>query len=402
MAAGTLTILACLGFGRFALGMLLPAMGSSLGLDYAEMGLISTLNFVGYLSAVLISGLLVGYLGEKRLIVLGLLLVGISMIGVSQAQGFWGVLTLYLITGFGAGAANVPIMILVSHWFSQTLRGRAAGLITSGSGLAIVISGWLIPLVNHRLGVDQGWRSSWLILGAISILIMLIAMFVIKNRPQQIGLSALGAPRSKVAGKRFSDKPRAATTKIIYHLGSIYFLFGFTYVIYATFIVTMLVGERGFSESLAGEFWMWAGAFSILSGPLFGSISDRLGRKWGLVIVFLLHTIAYLLVTLNLPEAFTYLSVFLWGICVWAVPTIMAASMGDYFELKHAAAAFGTITLFFGAGQITGPGLAGVLANWMNSFSWSFAMAAIMTTIALVLSWRLKRPDATEHTISDK
>ena len=58
VAAGTLCVFAGLGFGRFALGMLLPAMGASLKLTYSQMGLISTSNFVGYLLAVLVCGYL--------------------------------------------------------------------------------------------------------------------------------------------------------------------------------------------------------------------------------------------------------------------------------------------------------------------------------------------------------
>jgi len=110
--------------------MLLPAMGENLGLDYTQMGLISTVNFIGYLCAVMASGFMVGYFGEKRLIVTGLLFICASMIAVSQARGFWGVLIPYLITGFGSGAANIPIMILISHWFERSLRGRAAGFVT--------------------------------------------------------------------------------------------------------------------------------------------------------------------------------------------------------------------------------------------------------------------------------
>lgn len=390
VGTGTLVILACLGFGRFSLGMLLPAMGANLGLDYSEMGLISTINFAGYLCAVLVSGLMTKYLGEKRLILTGLTLVGISMTAVSFAQGFWGVLLLYLITGFGAGAANVPIMVLMSHWFGRKLRGRAAGFATSGSGFAIVFSGWVIPLINSTVGAE-GWRSSWMLLGLLSLAIMLISLLLIKNRPQEIALERLGDVK-EVACEKHSDRPPVNTARMVIHLGLIYFLFGFTYVIYATFIVTTLVEERGFSETMAGGFWMWAGAFSILSGPIFGSLSDRLGRKPGLIMVFVLHTIAYLLIALELSDTFTYLSIFLWGICVWAVPTIMAVTVGDYLGMERAAAVFASITLFFGVGQIVGPGLAGILADVMGGFTWSFAMAAAMTTLAVVLCGALKRP----------
>ena len=63
------------------------------------------------------------------------------------------------------------------------------------------------------------------------------------------------------------------------HLGSIYSLFGATYVVYATFIVTTMVNARGLGEGAAGTFWALVGVLSIFSGPLFGWMSNRLGRK---------------------------------------------------------------------------------------------------------------------------
>jgi len=391
VATGTLIIIACLGFGRFALGMLLPSMGASLSLDYAQMGFISTGNFTGYLLAVLISGLLAARLGARRLILAGLTLVAGSMIAVSQSHGFWSVLLLYFLTGFGAGTANIPLMALVAHWFGRSLRGRAAGFIVSGSGVAIVFSGWVIPLINSHLG-SEGWRWSWLLLGLLVAIIALLSLLLIRNRPADMGLRPLGLS-PKESESHHQDSPHPHAGRIITLLGAIYFTFGFTYVIYATFIVTTLVQERGFSEVLAGQFWMWVGFVSIFSGPLFGTLSDRLGRKPALMMVFALHTLAYLFVALPLSTSFAYLSIFLWGIGVWSIPSIMAAAVGDYLGAERAAAAFGTITLFFSVGQITGPGIAGVLADYANSFGWSFAMAAAITTLGVLLSSTLRSPE---------
>jgi hypothetical protein len=56
VATGMLSIVACLGFGRFALGMLLPSMAATLKLSYSQIGFFSTGNFVGYLASVLFCG----------------------------------------------------------------------------------------------------------------------------------------------------------------------------------------------------------------------------------------------------------------------------------------------------------------------------------------------------------
>ena len=147
--AGMLCILACLGFGRFALGMLLPSMAATLHLSYSQMGFISTANFLGYLASVLVSAHLARRIGSRRLIFLALLTVAISMSLVSRATGFLPVLFLYMITGIGSGATNVPVMGLVAAWFSSGSRGRAAGFIVIGSGFAIMVSGRLIPFLNR-------------------------------------------------------------------------------------------------------------------------------------------------------------------------------------------------------------------------------------------------------------
>ncbi len=389
VAVGSLVIFACLGLGRFALGMILPSMGLDLGLDYTRMGMISTGNFVGYLAAVLVSARVMSIVGGRRQIAAGLALIAACMFGISRAPGFVAVLTLYVGCGIGAGLANVPIMALVTHWFGRSLRGRASGFVVSGSGIAIVFSGWLIPWLNARHGAD-GWRIGWLVLGMAVLMVAVLSAGLLRNQPGDKGLEAL---------ERRGWKPpvavgavRRAARGAVAHLGVIYFLFGYTYVIYATFIVTALVTERGVAEAVAGQFWMWAGAISIVSGPLFGSLSDRLGRKAALAMVFSLHAASYLLMAFDLGTGAVYGSIFLWAIGVWSIPSIMSAAVGDYLGPQRAAAAFGTITLFFGVGQIAGPGLAGILADASGSFSTSFLMAAAAAGAAIAVSLLLRRP----------
>lgn len=381
VGTGTLVVLACLGFGRFALGMLLPAMGEGLGLTYSQMGFISTGNFVGYLVAVVLSGKLYSRLGAKRIILAGLFLCSTTMVVVSRAAGFHEVLVAYVITGMGSGAANVPVMALVSHWFRRSHRGLAAGFMVIGSGFAIIISGWLIPLVNDLVG-PEGWRTNWLILGGAVFAVLLLGLALLKDDPAQKGLAPLGTD-PQVPAKEGEPPRQISPARAILTLGALYFLFGYTYVIYATFIVTTLVKEVGLSEAAAGQTWMWVGAFSLLSGPVFGSLSDKLGRRAGLAAVFTFQLTSYLLIANQSGLWMVYLSVALYGVVAWAIPGIMAAAVGDYMGPDKAAVAFSTITLFFGVGQIIGPSIAGVLADASGGFSSSYLMAAAMAAAAV-------------------
>ncbi|MBW2484144.1 MAG: MFS transporter [Deltaproteobacteria bacterium] len=393
VAAGLLCVFAGLGFGRFALGMLLPAMGQSLQLTYSQMGLISTANFVGYLLAVLVCSHISARIGSRLLIFLALLLVAFSMLLVSLADDFISVAFFYTLTGMGSGASNVPMMALVASWFSTRQRGKAAGFIVIGSGFAILLSGKLIPFINQLSSAD-GWRISWLVLGIIVLIIAVICLLIIRDSPAELDLQPFaGEQKTQKGGENLIDTGQASVTKKdIYHLGAIYFLFGYTYVIYATFIVTTLVQERDFSETVAGNFWSWVGFLSLFSGPVFGTLSDRLGRKAGLIMVFTIQMFAYLLVALSLPGTFLYFSIACYGIVAWSIPSIMAALVADYVGPQKTARVFGLITFIFALGQIAGPAVAGFLAEKYGTFSSSFLMASLFAGLAVLLSSLLKKP----------
>lgn len=390
---GMAVLFACLGLGRFSLGMLLPSMGISLKLNYSQMGLIGTGNFIGYMISVVLAGIIARVIGARWTISLGLVLVGSSMMLISRATGFIEIMTLYVATGVGSGLANVPMMGLVSHWFFKSNRGRAAGTMLSGNGIAIVFTGLFIPWVNVYMG-SEGWRTGWLTIGIISLFIAAIAAFLLRNEPGEKGLEPLGkADAISVSSESDPQKKEPTANKwSIVHLGCIYALFGATYVVYATFIVTTMVNERGFGENTAGTFWAIVGGLSIFSGPLFGWLSDRLGRKTGIMMAYTLFTISYILVAANLPNPFLYASIGIFGISVWSLPTIMSAAVGDYAGPVRAVKAFGFITLFFGVGQITGPAVAGFTADITGTFSMAFWLCAALTGGAVVLTYFLRPP----------
>jgi len=378
---GVLTIVAVLGLGRFSLGMLLPSMGSDLGLGYSRMGFIGTGNFFGYLIGVLLSSRIVKRFDYRRVISSGIFLVGISMILVGRANGFWLVLIAFFFTGIGSGLANVPVMGLVSQWFGSTLRGRAAGLMVSGIGMGIMITGIVIPAINSWAGNGQGWRTNWIILGVVVLAIAALCSLLIRNRPEELGLQLVERAGKKTQEKpanQAAAKPFSTGRRTLFHLGGIYFCFGFSVVIYVTFVVTSLINQYGFSEAIAGRFWVWFGLLGIFSGPIFGSLSDLVGRSRTLALVYSLQGFSLLLLALNPFPGSIYCSIALFALCAWSVPSIMAAAIGDYLGPLKAAAGFATLTLFFSVGQITGPALAGIMAERSGDFSQAYLLAGVL------------------------
>ncbi len=390
-AAGAMTVFSCLGLARFAYGMLLPLMGKALALRYDEMGFIGTGNFAGYLAAVAMAPVFMRRWGGRRTVAAGLALVAASMVLIGSADGFRPILFLYFLTGVGSGLSNVPMMVLVSHWFARETRGRAAGLVLVGNGVAIIFAGFLIPALGGVFGAD-GWRAGWRILGGLSVAVAAAAWMMLRDSPAEMGLAPIrlktaGAPSSPSA----AEHPPAGTGTVV-HLGILYLIFGLTYMVYGTFIVTTMVAERGMPVATAGRFWSWVGLIGTFSGPLFGALSDRVGRKGGFMAVFAVQTACYGLAGLGLADWSIDLSVILYGMSAWAIPTIMAAAVGDYMGTAKAATAFSIITFFFAAGQTLGPAIAGLLAKSSGSFSGSYLLAAAATGVGILAAALLRRP----------
>jgi len=390
VVVGFLIIFACIGLARYAYTMLLPSMQAGLGLSYDRMGFIGTGNFSGYLAAVILAPRLIRRYRPRRVITIGLTITTLAMLAISRCQGFAEPLMLYTLVGMGTGFANIPTMALISYWFRSERRGTAAGLIIGGNGAAIVLAGFLIPLLNRCLGAD-GWRTGWLILGLVSLIVAILAAWLIRNQPSDMGLEPLGhsqpvAPEQLIAHEERGDGA------VLVRLGLLYLAFGATFMVYGTFIVTTMVKEMGFSENVAGMYWSWVGLFSLFSGVVFGALSDRVGRKLGLALVFAVQCAAYLLAGCMLGRAGLIASIILYGSTVFAIPAIMAAAMADYLGLLRSAGAFATVTIFFAVGQTVGPGTAGMIAKASGSFSSAYLLASAITALAALFALMLPRP----------
>lgn len=391
---GVLVTLCNLGLGRFAFGMILPSMGKGLSLSYSEMGVISTANFVGYLVGALVCGRLTSTIGARATITGALALIAVSLALVGLATGFWLAVVAFSIAGFGSGAGNVATVGLVSHWFLRSMRGKASGLIVTGSGYAIMASGLVIPRVNTQFGAS-GWRVNWWIIAVVVALTAVLSILLLRNRPEDLGLTAHGhAVKDAQPHEPISETEQRRTTA---RLGGIYALFGASYIVYVTFIVTTLVAERGFDESAAGWFWFAVGFLSIFSGPIFGALSDHAGRKIGLAAVFGMHTISFLLVGLNLPNPFLYASVVFFGLAAWSIPGIMGAAVGDYMSPHQAVHSLGILTVCFGVGQAAGPAIAGVLADRSGSFNSSYVLAAALAALGAIGALTIRQPGTAVH-----
>lgn len=393
---GVLVVFGALGLARFGYTLVLPSMQAGLGMDNAQAGALATANLIGYLALSVIGGALAVRFGPRLVITLGLAVTAAGMLFTGLAQGFFLVAAMRALTGIGSGAGNVPVMALMASWFGQKRRGMATGIASGGSSLALILLGVVVPAVLSRYG-DEGWRICWFIFGAATACVAVAGFITLRNTPSEKGLAPLGesAKTSIRKGKsaiRWGDVYRSG---IVWHMGLVYTAFGFSYIIYMTFFYKHLIAAGDYSRAEAGSLFMVIGWLSLFCGFIWGVVSDKIGRKWALTIVYLIQAVAYSAFGIWTTTPGFIFSVILFGFTAWSIPAIMAAACGDVLGSELAPAALGFITLFFGIGQAAGPSIAGIIADSAGSFTPAFLLAAVVSALGAVGA-ALLRPHVTD------
>jgi len=388
---GVLVVLGSLGFGRFSMALILPSMQKGLELNHSQMGIIVTAAFLGYLSFSLGAGIASARWGASKIVTLSLYLTGFSMVLTGLGSGFLWPLIWLALAGVGMAGANIPVMAMTVSWVPPERRGLVSGLLVSGSGLGLVIDGLLIPrFLSAQNG--QGWRTAWIWLGIAVIIIGIWTNFKLKDRPgnsksiKQVPTNLITESIWKRIIKIFKEKP------ILRRLAVIYFAFGFSYVIFTTFFGAYLTETRGWSTINAGRLWSWIGIFSLPSGFIWGWISDRIGRHWGLFTVYLIHS-SCLVAFATLPwEGTIVVAALIYGLSIFSVPAIMNAACGDEVGAQLAPTAFGAVTVAFGLGQMAAPAVAGAMLDMGWGMVQNLWLSALIAFIGALVAAFLHQP----------
>ena len=350
-------------------------MRDGLGLSYAEAGMVTGANLFGFLLGSLAGGALAAWSGARPVVTAalglaaagaGLTALGGSALVVAGAQ---------FVVGFGAGGAIVPAQNLPVIAFPPSRRGFASGLPSAGIGVGLVVAGGLFPVLLAREIFDlAGWRLAWLTIAAALLASAAGALTLARDR-------AGGAPA------RLAE---AFQARGIWRLAATYFFFGFSYVSYAAFFGVALGAERHWDAAAAGRAWALGGVLSIASGLAWGALSDRLGRRQTIGLVFVIQASAYLVMALGPGDGAVYTSVVLWGVTAWAIPSLAAAVATDYVGPRLVHASMGLVSLAGGIGQVSGPIAIGYVADLTGSFVPGLVLAAALALAGSAMAGTLR------------
>lgn len=302
------------------------------------------------------------------------------MFFIGRASGF--PLLLFFAFAMGGGGAGVHISMttLPMAWFEKRRLGGALGIVTGGTGVGIVLTGLLLPylLVNLKEGA---WRQCWSLLSSITFLIFLVSLLLLKEKPSQTGFLNSFLSRCNGSSPSMPRGDRMTLNAIFV----IYFIFGFAYNIYVTYFVAFTVEEIRLTERAAGGIWSIFGWMCVVSGWIWGFLSDRLGRRKALRWNNGLISLAVLIPLLFHNPVLLALSAFLFGATFLGTVTVIAACVGDEVMDKKATI-YGWVTLIHGIGQLLGTILGGYLRDLTGSFQVTLLASFVGFVLCLILT----------------
>ena len=166
---------------RTAFALLWPEMGKDLGMDNSDYAIMLNVFLATYAFGKFLSGKLYDKIGTRLGFVVSIVVWSLASAFHAFARGLISLSIVRGLLGLGE-AGNWPGAVKSNgEWFPVRERAIAQGIFNSGASIGNVIA----PFVIVFLYAEFGWKTTYIILGAIGLLWVIPWMFLNKSTPEK-------------------------------------------------------------------------------------------------------------------------------------------------------------------------------------------------------------------------
>jgi OFA family oxalate/formate antiporter-like MFS transporter len=338
-------------------------------------------------------GFLVDKFGPRLLLSAGGAVTGLSWIVAARVTTLTGLYLAYgLLGGIGTGIVYVGVIGHMVQWFPDR-RGFATGIVAAGYGMGALLTTFPISESIKAASYQQALLRWGLVFSAVGVL---AAQGL--RRPAAtpvVAATAGGFARKTVA---VNYRPAEMLGTPIFWLMFVMMTMMSTAGLMVTSQMAAFTRDFGLASALVFGLPLLPLALSLdritngLTRPLFGWLSDQIGRENTMVIAFTLEGVAMTLwlFTRSNPAAFVLMSgivLFAWG----EIFSLFPSTLTDTYGAKHATTNYGFLYMAQGIGSVLGGPVAALVHDAFGSWMPVFAMIIAMNfTTALLAGVALK------------
>jgi MFS family permease len=381
IATAFLTLFALVGFAYYGLPFFFDFITKEYGWSRT---VVTSGNAMGKLLVGPLFGFIAGWLidkyGPRKLMMSGILMMGVALIGLSFADSLGLFYLFYIFNALGYVCGGpLPCQVLISSRFDKN-RGKAMGIAYLGIGTG----GAVVPLIAAVLEKHYGWHNSLAALGVISMIIAFPLVYFLRGsafKERQSGKSEVAVPIKAILTNRNFYLLGIGSMCAIGAVGGI------------NQHLKLYLRDLNFTQAQAAHVISLVLLSSLAGRVLMGWLADLIRRKYVMILIYLIVASAIpLLLVPDFPGRI-YIFAVIFGIGLGGDYMIIPLMAGDLFGVRALGRTMGIILVADGVAESTFPMLLGVLYNDVTrSYSVGFIVLICVAIAGAVIVSFLPKP----------
>jgi len=342
-------------------------------------------------------GWLLQRVSPRRVIVAGVLILGLGFMALAFVQSFLSFIVVFLLMAVGASLCGLlSLMTVLVNWFE---RRRATALSLMQTGMSI--GGLTVPLVAIGLAAF-GWRPVAFASGVIVIAVGLPIARLMRRDPEQLGLRPDGvteeeASRRARAGSGGGPAITARDALRTWAFWAMSLAHAAAVAVVAAVSVHFVIfvnASLGLSVAAGASLLALMTGVSIGGQLLGGVLGDRVDKRVLATSGMLGHALAMVVLAQAASVSAVTIAAVIHGLAWGLRGPLMGALRADYFGRESFAAVMGVSSLIVMFGTVGGPLLLGIVADLTGTYTPGFLALAALAAVGSIGFAALGRPGA--------
>ena len=388
---------------RSAFSVLLTPMTTDMGWDTASVTAGYSIMMLIYAVVSYFSGLVFSKFGPKFCFGIATVAGFLGYFVTSYANSYMMYLLPYSIfAGTATGMLFVPAVSTIRSWFIGNAYGKAFGFAAAGACIAQVI----LTLGLKAVLLTMDWRVAMKLLGAVALVLLLIATLITKQAPQSYGME----PKGEMIGGKKSASETAGHAWSVKEAFSTYFVWGSILSFFCSCFSEFLIWSQlvrywqtdvGLSMGTSTNLYAFVGLLGCVFAPLLGTFSDKYAGRVGdetkarRILMFFAAASGVLgMICLLAGKTSIFITIVacIFFAAYWqGMPGQVTGYMGSIFG-RSFPKIWGLATLIImGIGPAVGSYLGAKLYDVFGSYKVSFIVATIMFLLSAIFAFTLPK-----------
>jgi MFS family permease len=358
------------------------------GISRAVLSGASSIAFVIMGIASILAGMMADKFGPRRVLTVCAVLFGAGYLLLSQAGAVWQLYLIFAVAGIGLSAPDIVPLSTVVRWFRKK-RGAMAGVMKVGTGAGITI----MPIVASILIASIGWRSAYLVLGALVLVAVIPLAQLIRRDPRAMGLLPDGEKQTLTTNIPLVEEGlslrQALGTRQFWLVCGFYFATLFIGMTVTTHIAPHAI-DLGIPDRVAAGVLSVVGGTSIAGRLVMGFAGDKIGQKRGMMICFIIVIIALTWLQFAGRPWMLYLFAAIYGFSHGGFFALISPFIAGLFGTRSQGTLLGNVIFSGTIGGSIGMVLAGYIFDVTGSYRLDFVILLTLAVLGAIMTAFIK------------